>query len=79
VSICTAVYVIAHTSILGTILLTDYLRDGTASQVSMGGQFFPIFVPTVFGARIWAELFFWEDSLRASIPQRRSSPVSGAT
>ncbi len=79
VSICTAVYVIAQTSILGAILPTDYPRGATASQVSMGGQCFPIFVPTVFGARIWAGLFFWEDPLRASIPQRSSSPVSGAT
>jgi DoxX-like family len=44
--VCTLLYVILRTSVLGAILLTGYLGGATASQVRIGG---PSWFSIVFG------------------------------
>src|SRR5713226_9193532 len=49
--ICTIVYVIPRTSVLGAILLTGYLGGATATNVRVGDPLF--FVPAILGVLVW--------------------------
>jgi len=66
--ICTLVYAIPHTSVLGAILLTGYLGGATATHVRVGQ---PFWFPIMMGVLVWAGLFLREERLRALIPLRR--------
>jgi hypothetical protein len=66
--VCTLVYVIPRTSILGAILLTGYLGGATATHVRIGD---PYFAPIVLGVLVWGGLFLRDDRLRALVPLRR--------
>jgi len=66
--ICTVVYAIAQTSVLGAILLTGYLGGATATHVRVGQ---PFWFPIMMGVLVWAGLFLREERLRALIPLRR--------
>jgi hypothetical protein len=67
--ICTAVYLIPRTSVLGAILLTGYLGGATVTHLRVSD---PKFVaPVILGVFIWGGLFFREPRLRALIPLKR--------
>ena len=65
--VCTVVYVIPRTSILGAILLTGYLGGATATHLRIGDPFFP---PVIVGVLVWGGLFLRDQRLRALIPLR---------
>lgn len=65
--VCTLLYLIPQTSILGAILLTGYLGGATASHVRVGDPF----LTTVFlGVLVWLGLFLRDSRLRALLPLR---------
>jgi hypothetical protein len=67
--ICTAVYLIPRTSVLGAILLTGYLGGATVTHLRVSD---PKFVaPVILGVFLWGGLFFRESRLRALIPLKR--------
>lgn len=66
--VCTVVYVIPRTSILGAILLTGYLGGATATHVRIGE---PFFAPIILGVLVWGGLFLRDGQLRELIPLRR--------
>ena len=70
--VCTILYAIPPTSILGAILLTGYLGGAMASHVRIGS---PLFTHTLFGLylglMVWGGLWLRDRSLRAAIPFRR--------
>ena len=66
--VCTVVYVIPHTSILGAILWTGYLGGATATHVRIGE---PFFAPIILGILVWGGLFLSDEQLRELIPLRR--------
>ena len=66
--ICTVVYAIPTTSVLGAILLTGYLGGATATHVRVGQ---PFWFPVMMGVLVWAGLFLREERLRTLIPLRR--------
>ncbi len=68
--VCTVVYAIPQTSVLGAILLTGYLGGAVASNVRIGNPMFNTLFPIVFAALMWAGIFLREDRLRALIPLR---------
>ena len=68
--VCTLIYLIPRTSVLGAILLTGYLGGATASHVRVGDPTFPIFFPIIVGALIWGGLWLRERRLRALLPLR---------
>jgi DoxX-like family len=70
VLVCTAVYVIPQTSVLGAVLLTGYLGGAVASNVRIGNPMFNTLFPIIFGALIWAGIFLRENRLGALIPLR---------
>jgi hypothetical protein len=68
--VCTIVYVIPQTSVLGAILLTGYLGGAIASNVRIGNPSFNTIFPIVFGVLIWAGIFLRDTRLGALIPLR---------
>jgi len=69
--ICTAVYVVPQTAVLGAILLTGYLGGAVVCHLRVGDVFIG---PIVWGVLLWAGLFLRDKRLRALIPWR--SPQS---
>jgi len=70
--VCTILYAIPPTSILGAILLTGYLGGAMASHLRIGS---PLFSHTLFGLylglMVWGGLWLRARSLRSLIPFRR--------
>jgi hypothetical protein len=69
--ICTVIYVIPSTSVLGAILLTGYLGGAVAIQARIGNPLFETFFPVIFGVLVWAGIFLRDNRLRALIPWRK--------
>ena len=69
--ICTILYAVPKTSILGAILLTAYLGGAVATHVRIGN---PLFTHTLFpvylGVMIWLGLYLRDVRLRPLIPLR---------
>jgi hypothetical protein len=68
--VCTALYVIPQTAVLGAVLLTGYLGGAVASSVRISGPLFNTLLPIIFAAFVWVGLFLREDRLRALMPLR---------
>jgi hypothetical protein len=70
--VCTVLYAIPPTSIVGAILLTGYLGGAMASHVRIGS---PLFSHMLFGfylgLMVWGGLWLRDRSVRQSIPFRR--------
>ncbi|CAN5670578.1 DoxX family protein [soil metagenome] len=69
--VCTVLYLIPRTSVLGAILLTGYLGGAVATHVRAGEGLFSIVFPVIFGGLIWLGLYLRDAQLRALIPLRR--------
>jgi len=68
--ICTILYAIPRTAVLGAILLTGYLGGAVATHVRVGGPLFNVIFPVIFGALIWGGLYLREERLRVLVPFR---------
>jgi hypothetical protein len=67
--VCTMLYAIPRTSILGAILLTGYLGGAVASKVRIEDPLFSsILFGVYFGILIWGGLYLRNERLRALIP-----------
>jgi len=71
--VCTAIYAIPKTSILGVILLTGYLGGATAAQLRAGSPVFETLFPVIFGVLAWLGLYLREQRLRALLPLRNTA------
>jgi hypothetical protein len=63
--VCTILYLIPKTSVLGAILLTGYLGGAVATHVRTGESLFSIIFPVVFGVLLWLGLYLRDSRLRA--------------
>ena len=71
--ICTILYAIPGTSVLGAILLTGYLGGAVSSNVRVGNPLFSnVLFPVYFAFVLWGGLYLRDKRLRALIPWRRS-------
>ena len=70
VTICTILYVIPRTAMLGAILLTGYLGGAVDTHVHAGEGWFRILFPVIFGVLIWGGLYLRDERLQALIPLR---------
>ena len=66
--ICTALYVVPRTSILGAILLTGYLGGANASQWRAGNPTFNLIFASTFAVLVWLGLWLRDERLRVLIP-----------
>lgn len=67
--VCTAIYLLPRTSVLGAILLTGYLGGATATHVRLGESFIPT---VVFGVLLWLGLYLRDRRIRALIPLKEN-------
>jgi hypothetical protein len=70
--VCTVLYAVPRTAVLGAILLTAYLGGAVASKVRIDD---PLFSSTLFGVYfgilIWGGLYLRDARLRTMIPVQR--------
>ena len=69
--VCTVLYLISRTAILGAILLTGYLGGAVATHVRVGEGLFSVLFPVIFGVLLWGGLWLRDARLRSLIPLRR--------
>ena len=69
--VCTLLYLLPRTAVLGAILVTGYLGGAMATHVRVGESNY-IFA-FVFAALIWLGLWLREPRLRALVPLRRDA------
>ncbi|HEX3501708.1 MAG TPA: DoxX family protein [Stellaceae bacterium] len=69
--VCTALYALPRTAVLGAILLTGYMGGAMATHLRIGS---PIFTHLLFGLylglMVWGGLFLRDKRVRALIPLR---------
>jgi DoxX-like family len=68
--VCTILYLIPTTAVLGAILLTGYLGGAVATHVRVGESLFSIIFPVIFGVMLWLALSLNDPRLRALLPLR---------
>lgn len=68
--VCTLLYVLPRTAVLGAMLLTGYLGGAVAAQVRIGAPVFDTLFPVIFAVLIWAGIYLREARLRALVPWR---------
>ena len=70
-ALCTALYAIPRTAVLGALLLTAYLGGAVAAHLAGGS---PLLSNTLFGVylglAVWGGLYLREPRLRALLPLR---------
>lgn len=71
--LCTILYAVPQTSVLGAVLLTGYLGGAVATHVRVGD---PFAAPIILGVLIWGGLFLRDPRIRALLPLRR--PEAGS-
>ena len=63
--VCTVLYLIPRTALLGAVLLTGYLGGAVASNVRVSTPWFNILFPVFFGCVVWAGLYLRDRRLRS--------------
>ena len=66
--LCTILYAIPQTSVLGAILLTGYLGGATATHARIGD---PFYMPILLGVVLWLGLWLREGRLVPLLPIRK--------
>ena len=54
--VCTLIYLVPRTAVLGAILLTGYLGGAVATHVRVGNGLFNMLFPVILGALLWGGL-----------------------
>jgi hypothetical protein len=67
--LCTLVYAVPQTAVLGAVLLTGYLGGAVATHVRVGESFA---TPLLLGILVWAGLFLRDGRVRALLPVRKA-------
>ena len=63
--LCTLLYVLPRTSILGAILLTGYLGGAVATHVRVGNPWLGyVLLPVYIGVLVWGSLFLRDPRIR---------------
>jgi len=71
--VCTILYLIPPTAVLGAVLLTGYLGGAVAVHVHAGHGLFQTLFPVIFGALLWGGLVLRDSRLRSLLPWRTCS------
>lgn len=66
--VCTILYLVPKTAVLGAILLTGYLGGAVATHVRAGEPVFSVVFAIVFGVLVWLGLYLRNPTLRLLIP-----------
>jgi DoxX-like protein len=72
--VCTLLYAIPRTALLGAVLLTGYLGGAVASKVRIEDPLFSsVLFGVYFGLLVWGGLYLRDPQLRALMPVRRTA------
>jgi hypothetical protein len=71
--VCTVIYVIPSTSILGAVLLTGYLGGAVVTNMHAGNPVLETLFPVIFGGLAWLGIYLREPRLRALLPLRSAT------
>jgi DoxX-like protein len=63
--VCTVIYAIPRTAILGAVLLTGYLGGAVATQLRVGSPAFENVFPVLFGVLVWLGVYLRDMRVRA--------------
>jgi hypothetical protein len=69
--VCTALYALPRTAVLGAILLTGYMGGAMASHLRIGPLFSHILFGLYLGLMVWGGLYLRDRAIRALIPLRK--------
>ncbi len=68
-ALCTALYALPATSVLGAVLLTGYFGGAMICHLRVGDPLFSaVLFPVYVGVAVWAGLYLRDGRLRALIP-----------
>jgi hypothetical protein len=67
-TVCTILYAIPRTAVLGAVLLTGYLGGAVAIQLRAGSPTFETWFPVIFGALAWLGIYLRYPALKAVLP-----------
>ena len=56
--VCTLLYIVPRSSIVGAVLLTGYLGGAVASNIRAGKPVFNVLFPMIMAALLWGGLWF---------------------
>jgi len=68
--VCTALYLVPRTAILGAVLITGYLGGAIASKVRVEAPVFDFVFAIALGALVWGGLWLRDTRLRELFPWR---------
>ena len=68
--VCTLIYVIPRTSVIGSVLLTGYLGGAVAAQVRAGNPPFEMVFPIIVGALVWGGVCLRDRRVQALLAPR---------
>jgi len=68
--LCTLLYAIPRTAVLGAVLLTGFLGGAVAIQLRAGSLLFETDFPVLFGLLAWAGIYLRDTRLRKLLPLR---------
>lgn len=75
--VCTVLYLIPRTAVLGAILLTGWLGGAVSTHVRAGDPLLSkVLMPVYFGVALWLALFLRDARLRALVPWRTTPPAA---
>jgi hypothetical protein len=66
--LCTILYAIPRTAVLGAVLLTGYLGGAVAVQMRVGNPVFETIFPVLFAGIAWLGIYLRRPPLRAVLP-----------
>ena len=69
-AICSALYLIPRTAVIGAILMTAYLGGAVMTHVRIEDPTFVVAV--VIGVLLWAGLYLRDETLRTLLPLRKA-------
>jgi hypothetical protein len=67
-TLCTILYAIPRTAVLGAVLLTGYLGGAVAIHLRAGSPAFEMFFPVIFAGLAWLGIYLRYPALRAVLP-----------
>jgi DoxX-like protein len=69
--VCTVLYLIPRTAVLGAVLVSAFLGGAVAIQMRAGSPTFETIFPVLFAVLAWAGVYLRECRLAALLPLRR--------
>ena len=67
-TICTVLYAIPRTAVLGAVLLTGFLGGAVAIQLRVGSPTFETCFPVIFAAIAWLGIYLRYPALKSVLP-----------